>query len=86
MNQPRAIGPLIAALQATGSGDLGQAEIIREALRNLTGFDHGGSNGWLRWWKENAGQPVVRPAPKKPAETVPAEESPENDPEEPKAG
>lgn len=86
MSQTRSVGPLIAALRPAEDNNSELAGNIREALRNLTGQDHGGSNGWLRWWKENSGKPIVRPAPKKPADEAPAEEPAEGKAEEPKSG
>lgn len=77
MSHTRSVGPLIAALRPAEDSDSEFAGNIREALRNLTGLDHGGSNGWLRWWRENAGKPVIRPVPKNPAEEIPAEEKTE---------
>lgn len=86
LSHTRSVGPLIAALRPAEDNNSELAGGIREALRNLTGQDHGGSNGWLRWWKENSGKPVIRPAPKKPAEEAPAEEPTEGKTEEPKSG
>ena len=86
LSHTRSVGPLIAILRPAEEGNTELAGSIREALRNLTGQDHGGSNGWLRWWKENAGKPVVRPAPKNPPETAPAEESADEKSEEPRSG
>ena len=77
MSQTRSVGPLIANLRPAEDGNSELAGSIREALRNLTGQDHGGSNGWLRWWKENSGKPIIHPAPKKPAAEAPAEEKTE---------
>ena len=74
MSQTRSVGPLIAALRPAEDNNTELAGSIREALHNLTGQDHGGSNGWLRWWKENSGKPIVRPVPQKPAEEAPAAE------------
>ena len=86
MTHTRSVGPLIAALRPAEDSDRELAESIREALHNLTGQDQGGSNGWLRWWKENSGKPIVRPAPKKPAEETPAEEPAEPKADAPKSG
>ncbi|MBI2814637.1 MAG: HEAT repeat domain-containing protein [Opitutae bacterium] len=90
MSHTRSVGPLIAALSPAEDSDRELAGGIREALHNLTGQDHGGSNGWLRWWKENSGKPIVRPAPKKPAEEAPvekpAEETSQEENEKPKSG
>lgn len=73
LRQPRAIGPLIAALRASetarpGGPAEGQAGVANEALETLTGKSFGKSDEWLRWWKENAGKPFVRPPIKVPTE------------------
>ncbi len=86
MSHTRSVGPLIAALRPAEDNNNELAGSIREALRNLTGQDHGGSNGWLRWWKENSGKPIIRPAPRKPADEASAEEPAEEKAEEPKTG
>lgn len=77
MSHTRAAGPLIAALRRAEEG--GQnwelAEQARAALRQLTGQEFAGGEEWLRWWKENAGRPIVRPPVKAPDEATPPEET-----------
>ncbi|SDS03663.1 HEAT repeat [Opitutus sp. GAS368] len=85
MSHTRSVGPLIAALRPAEASDSELAGAIREALQSLTGQENSGSNGWLRWWKENSGKPIVRPVPKKPVEEAPAEEPAEPKAEAPKA-
>ncbi len=91
LRQPRAIGPLIAAMRAGESARSGEpAEGLtgpaREALETLTGKEFSSGDDWLRWWKEQAGRPIVLPPPKKaPAAEAPPEEPAEEKPGEPKA-
>jgi hypothetical protein len=73
---------LIAALRAGENNELG--EDARQALETLTGQSFSTGDEWLRWWKENAGKPIVLPMPKKPAEEIPAEEPAEEKTEDPK--
>ena len=82
LRKPRAIGPLIAALRAGENNELGGD--ARQALETLTGQSFSTGDEWLRWWKENAGKPIVLPMPKKPAEEIPAEEPAEEKTEDPK--
>lgn len=86
LRQARAIGPLIAALRAgeaarAGDPAEGLAGPAREALESLTGKSFATGEDWLRWWKEQAGKPIVLPPPK----AVPAETPPE-EPADGKAG
>jgi HEAT repeat protein len=71
LRQPRAIGPLIAALRAGENNELGGD--ARQALETLTGQSFSTGDEWLRWWKENAGKPFVPPPSKVPAGDTPVE-------------
>ena len=86
MSHTRSVGPLIAALRPAEDSDSELAGSIGEALRNLTGQDHGRSDGWLSWWKQNSGRPIVHPVPQKPAEEAPAEDTPDKKDGKPQTG
>ncbi|MBI2516285.1 MAG: hypothetical protein HYV95_05155 [Opitutae bacterium] len=85
MSHTKSVGPLIAALRQAEADGSGETLITAagEALHNLTGKDLGRSDAWLRWWKENAGKPIVRPPPQPPAEEPPSEKSTGDEPHEP---
>lgn len=64
MKQPRAVGPLIAALQGAetpGAGyDETLASVIQTSLQDLTGEWRQSAADWRKWWKENSGRATAR--------------------------
>lgn len=64
MKQRRAVGPLIAALQAAEASGAGAdetlANVIRSSLQELTGEWYHGAAEWRTWWKENSVRPTNR--------------------------
>jgi HEAT repeat protein len=81
MSHPKSVGPLIAALRSAETEGRNEDLLteVRDALHHLTGREFDGSGEWLRWWKENAGKPIVRP----PAPDAPPEEPAADEPREP---
>lgn len=59
LNQPRAVGPLIAALQAAEATGPGHDEVLaggaRIALHALTGKEFIRTEEWRQWWSANHG-------------------------------
>jgi hypothetical protein len=62
----------------------GLAGPTREALESLTGKSFATGEDWLRWWKSNAGKPIVLPPPKADPAKAPSEEPPEEKTGDPK--